>query len=242
MLIFRVSPRDTRAWKTTFDVISQFITEGILQFRERGIEFEALDPSMILFVRMFYPKEGFSVYELKHPIVNVPLPLSELQRILGRVQQSANLILELHGSTLKIYIEGERSIKEYLLPVIDMEPSPVAINLPQEGAKIIALAEDIRDALRDVGVVSKQVTVGVKDGKLYFESVEGNSKAKTVIERANVDASSNVKSVYPLDYLSSIVRGAEDEISMVVGEDSPIRIDYRTGDARLMFVLAPILL
>jgi len=68
---------DPRPWKAAMDTVFSFLPEGTLFFSDNGVHLRAMDPSQVVLVELFAPKEVFSKYELGAPSVPIPLDFSE---------------------------------------------------------------------------------------------------------------------------------------------------------------------
>lgn len=244
MELLRVSPRNPQDFKVAIDTVSSFLTEGVFEFKEEGLSFQAIDPSSIVFVSMEAPKEAFSIYELQHPEVRVPLSIKDLQKRLSRLSAGDSLLLSFSTTILSIIMEGNLR-REFFLPAIDVKETSGPVSMPGTLSLVKLPVSYFREALRDASIISKHVMLSLTEEGFIVEAREGSNVSKTIIHpdtnvSITVDAPSS--SQYLIDYLLNIIRGAEGEITLEFSNNSPIRISYSIGDIHMTFILAPLIL
>ena len=140
--------------------------------------------------------------------------------------------------------DAKRSFKT---PVLDLKESA----MPREPkvtfdvtVKIRATA--LKEALKDASLVSSHVQMDASDGKLSIEahgdsgdmaSELGGKSAKEI----EVTASTPSKAMYPAEYLDKMAKAAVDSepVTLEFGNNKPIRMSYKIGDAQLVYYLAP---
>ncbi len=243
MEVLRVSPRSPRAWKTVFDAVSQFLTEAPLRFTADGMEISSIDVSRAVYVNIYMPKRLFSVYELEHPSVTLPISITEYHKILGRLSPEDELSMSFSSSFIKINMKNPQGVtKEFILPVIDVPEPTQNIDVNEFAARVEISSNQIKEALKTTSIVSRQVVLAVAEKELVLESREGSSVSKVVIKHpsASIESSSPVRSSYSSDYLLNIVKYAEGPVVLEFSEDSPVRISYTVEGIKMTFLLAPL--
>jgi DNA polymerase III sliding clamp (beta) subunit (PCNA family) len=245
MELLRVSPKNPQHFKVAIDTISSFLSEGVFEFGEKGLSFQAIDPSSIVYVSMEAPREAFFIYELHHPEVRVPLSIRDLQKRLGRLSAGDSLLLAFSTTVLTIVMEGQGVKREFFLPAIDVKETSSPVSLPGTLSTVKLPVSYFREALKDASIISKHVMLTLSDEGFVVEAREGSNVSKTVIHpepgiSISVDATSS--SQYLIDYLLNIIKGAESEILLEFSNNSPIRISYPIGDINMTFILAPLIL
>ncbi len=245
MELLRVSPRDPKAWKSAIDTLNSFLTEGTLHFTDKGVWLQALDPSQVVFVSMDAPKSFFSLYDLKHPEVKVPISLNDFQRILSRLGTGETLTLSFSSTNLYIYMEGPSVRKEFILPAINVSESTTTVTMPQSLSRVKVPAQYLKDALKNASIVSRHVIFKVSDDSFIVEARESSNVSRTVIgvsPAVSISSDKDSMATYSIDYLQNILKGAEDEVILEYSTDSPLKISYNLQGIRMTFILAPLIL
>ena len=245
MHLLRVSPRNPRAWKAASDAIATFLTEGVFHFTEKGVWLQAIDPSMVVYVKLEAPREVFSEYELKHPEVRVPISIAEYQKVLSRLSAGDRLTLSFSSTNLYILMEGRGIRKEFVIPAIDLKEEGRPVTFPSSVAYVELPASYMKEALKNASVISREVSLKVQEGKFFVESREGSNVAMTEISPSpgvKIVFDRSVSSKYSIDYLQNILKAADASVTLEFSDDSPLKVSYSVEGIKLTFILAPLIL
>ncbi len=245
MHLLRVSPRSPRAWKAAGDAVATFLTEGVFHFTEKGVWLQAIDPSMVVYVKLEAPRDAFAEYELKHPEVRVPISISEYQKVLSRLSPGDRLTLSFSSTNLYILMEGRGIRKEFVIPAIDLREESRPVTFPSSVSYVELPASHLKDALKNASVVSREVTLRVQDGRFVVEAREGSNVSTTEISPSpgvKIASDRPTTSKYSIDYLQNILRSADSTVTLEFSDDSPLKVSYSIEGIRLTFILAPLIL
>jgi len=95
-----------KALKQGIEAVHNFLPDAVFHFSDDGVRMASIDPSQIVYIEFFAPKQFFSRYVLASPEVRVPVSLTELSKILSRLGQSDRILLELEDVELHVYVES----------------------------------------------------------------------------------------------------------------------------------------
>lgn len=237
---------DIASFKRAIDAISSFISEGNFRFGEKGISLRAVDPSQIVLVDFFLDKSSFVTYDLEPTFVGVDVV--EFSRMLARSLPSDKLRLDVGESEISLNLEGDFS-RVFRLPLIDVSENEKELKLPGQNfdARVEVNARLLKEALKDAQIFGSSVTVKVKDGTFGLEAKGSPGILQTVSKQSHlisVNAHVNATSKYSLNFLSNIVKEADNDspILLEFKSDAPMRVTYPIGKAKMQYYLAHMIL
>lgn len=241
-----IETSDISSFKRTIDAISSFISEGNFRFSDKGISLRAVDPSQIVLVDCFIEKNAFSSYDLEPTYVGIDVV--ELSRMLSRSLTNDKLVLNVDESEMQLRLEGDFS-RKFHLPLIDVSDGEKELKLPNQNfdAKVEINARLLKEALKDAQLFGSTVIVSVKDSHFEIEAKGSQGALKTVSKQGNlisVKSSGSVTSKYSLNFLSNIVKEADNDSSILLEfkSDAPMRITYAIGKTKMQYYLAHMIL
>ncbi|MBI5884843.1 proliferating cell nuclear antigen (pcna) [archaeon] len=228
----------------SINALSAFISEGNLRFNEKGISFKAVDPSQVVLVDFNLPKKAFEQFKIDPSLVGVDL--TELNKILQRCMPNDFMEMDLTDSELLVSLKGDAE-RQFRLPLLDInseEPS-----LPQKSfdADLSINARVLKEALKDASLFGSSAVLKASKGLLVIESKSPSGQFKSTIKEsgnAKIKAGNEVTSKYSLSFFTSLIKetAPEQEISLQLKTDSPMKIEYSLGEASLKFYLAHMIL
>lgn len=238
--------QDVSSFKRTIDAIASFISEGNFRFSEKGISLRAVDPSQIVLVDCFIDKNSFTQYELEPTYVGVDVV--ELARMLARSLQNDKLVMDVNESEITLLLEGDFS-RKFHLPLIDVSDGEKELKLPQQNfdCRVEVNAKLLKEALKDAQLFGSSVTIKVKDKLFGIEAKGSQGMLNTISKQTNainVLGTGNATSKYSLNFLSNVVKEADND-SMILLEfksDAPMRVTYTIGKTRMQYYLAHMIL
>jgi proliferating cell nuclear antigen len=241
-----IETSDISSFKRTIDAISSFISEGNFRFSEKGISLRAVDPSQIVLVDCFIEKNAFSAYDLEPTYVGVDVV--ELSRMLARSLNNDKLILNVDESEIQLSLEGEFS-RKFHLPLIDVSDSEKELKLPNQtfDAHVEINARLFKESLKDAGIFGSTVTLKVNNGKFEIEAKGSQGMLKIISKQSSfisVKGTTNVTSKYSLNFLSNVVKEADNDSSVLLEfkSDAPMRVTYLIGKTKMQYYLAHMIL
>ena len=249
MKILSVEPRIPKALKQGIEAVHNFLPDAVFHFSEEGVRMASIDPSQIVYVEFFAPRQFFSRYTLASPEVRVPISLTELSKILSRLGQADRILLELEDVELHVYVEsgGGRIRKEFRLGLIDVSEQEFNMDLPQDLARVELPAGVLRDALKDAALFSNSVILRASPGTFVVEAKGSGGSTRTIVRSSpsvSIETAGDKASRYSLPFLTNILKeaDADTQVSLQFSTDSPILIKYSIQGIRLSFFLAHMIL
>ncbi len=220
------------------EIISELVTEVRIKVNEFGMSITAMDPANVSMVGFKLPKSAFSRFELDSEVLGVNL--DDLKRILKRCGTTGSLVLQKKENLLEIQIQ-DRISRKFTLNLISIESDDKELPSLEFSSKVEMNSGDLTDAVEDCAVVADACGFKIEDGKFIIEA-RGLNSARTEFssDEANIQAE-NCKSRYSLEYLLKFMKGAKlcEKAILKFANDHPLRLDFRTGEMELSFILAP---
>lgn len=220
------------------ELISEIVTEVRIKVGEIGLSIVAMDPANVSMVGFWLPKTSFSQFEAGEEVLGVNL--ESLKRILKRCGPGSSLILEKKDNTLNIQIQ-DRIRRNFTLSLIDIESEEKEMPQLEFSSKIELNSIDFIASIEDCAVVADACSFIIRDGKFVIEARGLNSAMSEFSgDEARIEAE-NCKSKYSLEYLQKFVKGSKlaEKTVLKFAEDHPLRMDIKTPEIELSFILAP---
>jgi proliferating cell nuclear antigen len=224
------------------ELISELVTEVRLKVNEFGLSIAAMDPANISMVGFKFPKSAFSKFESGSEVLGINL--DSLKKILKRCGAGSSLIMESKENLLNIEIQ-DRIKRNFSLSLIEIEAEDIDFDSKVERMEFTSNIEinsiDLIDAIEDCGVVAEACSFIIEEEKFIIEAKGLNSaRAEFSGDEAKINAE-DCRARYSLEYLAKFIKGAKlsEKISFKFASDHPLRMDIRTKDMEISFILAP---
>lgn len=226
----RVVYHSGHVWRYIVSSLKEFIKEGVLIFGEDGVKLRALDPSHIVMIDMYFPKESFSEYEISEEI-KVPLNFEELAKVFRRAGEKDTLMMELLKDGLKITFEGKfkRTFKE---PLISLEYSEIGeLKIPFK-ADILVQSPFFKEAVEDLEPVGEILGFEADSEKLVLFNESETAKALIELSMESGVITSIVedsqRAIYSYEYIASFIPIANvaDTLRIQFSTDMPLKLTY----------------
>ncbi len=235
---------DVQVFQRPISAISSFITEGNFRLSKEGLSLKAIDPSQIVLVNFELPKKAFEKYDLEPTFIGVDLV--ELNRIMQRALSADSISLKISENEMEISLEGEM-LRTFRLSLIDISEDEVTVPATKFDASIEAKAKIIKELLKDASLFGSSVVLRVKGNEFCVEARGSQGTLKTLSkESAKVSSKTQKETVskYSLSFLQNIMKEADNDSSVLLElkTDSPLKVSYSVGEARLEFYLAHMIL
>ena len=226
--------------------IAELIDEGIFKITQTGISLVAADRAMVAVADFHLSKSAFEEFDVDAD-VSIGLNIANFLSVLKRASGKDTLKLRLDGNRLHVEIK-DGGTRRFVVPLIDLTQEEIPqIEQLEFAAKVELMTGVLQSGLEDAEIVSDSVLFNAGPGKFVMRAEGDVSSAELELEAGNqhltsVDAKSDVRSRYPLDYLRKMVKAAKisDNVLLQFGQDYPMKLSFKSGDkASLQFVLAP---
>ena len=239
--MLKLTISDAASWKRSIDAIAALIDEGTFDFGEDKMVLKAMDPSQISMVSFEMPKSAFKDYKVDEK-QSVGIDFAELSRVTRRAKNDDTIILELNGNKLEAEFMGKTK-RKFVLSLIDATPHP---NQPkiEFDADIKVSANDFKDVLGDVELVSNYVVFEAKGSSLKISSESESGKADVEFPKdalLEVKINEPSRSMFPLEYIKNMVKNTDisNVIEIQLKKDAPMKLSYAVGGANIEYFLAP---
>jgi proliferating cell nuclear antigen PCNA len=243
--MFKIEMEKAKEFKNAIDAIGNIIDEGAFVINTEGITLHALDPSQIAMVIFNMPSHAFSDYNVENTHT-VGLNLDSFNKILARGKDT-KLVLTDEKNKLNVQFSSGSTKKNFKIPLIDTNGGLEREPKVEHDVTIKILAGALKDAIKDISLVSSHISFDIKKDKLKMSASGDNAEAE--IEYSNNDKSEikemNVKSAaratFPVQYLDDMLKGAEDagEVEISIKTNAPVKIKYSVSNAHFTYYLAP---
>ena len=223
------------------DLISELVTEvRIKMSNDLGLSIIAMDPANVAMVGFWLPKTAFSQFEAGEEGEVLGVNLENLKRILKRAGPGSSLVLEKKDNLLEIQIQ-DRIRRNFTLGLIDIDAEEKDMPELEFSSRVELSSIDFISSIEDCAVVADACSFVIIDGKFVIEAKSLNSAMSEFSgDEARIQAE-NCKSKYSLDYLQKFIKGARlaEKTVLRFAEDHPLRVDFKTPEMELSFILAP---
>lgn len=243
--MFKIDLDDVKDFRSAIEALSNLIDEGEFSITKKGIGLHALDPSQIAMVIFSMPDSAFSSYEVEGE-QKVGLKLDNFNKILSRGKGNH---MSLYDDENKLAVEfmGERSKKSFKIPIIEIGPSVEREPKVEHDVNITMNAGALKDAVRDVSLVSSHITLEAKKDVLKISASGDDAEAEVEYEKGDdngikeMEVKNSARATFPVQYLEDMIKGADDnsEIRISLRTNAPIKINYSLGNAEFTYYLAP---
>lgn len=220
------------------DIVSELVTEVRLKFSEMGMSLVAMDPANISMVIFKVPRSVFSQFDTNNEVLGINL--DNLKQILRRCNAGSSLTMETKDNLVKISIQ-DRIKRNFTLNLVEVESEER--NIPNlEFTSVVEMnSVDLVNSIEDCAIVADACTFKIKEGKFIVEAKSLNSAMSEFSgDEAKIQAE-DCKSKYSLEYLQKFMKGAKlcEKSVLKFAEDHPLRVDFKTSEIELSFILAP---
>jgi proliferating cell nuclear antigen len=220
------------------ELISELVTEVRIKVNEYGMSITAIDPANVAMVGFKLPKSSFSQFEAKKETLGVNL--DNLKQILRRCGNKSFLTLETKENLLSIQIQ-DRIKRNFTLNLIEIESDEKEMPELEYSSRVEINSLDLIASIEDCNVVADSCSFIIKDGKFIIEAKGLNSaRSEFSGDEARINAET-CKAKYSLDYLGKFVKGSKlsEKTILNFAEDHPLRMDIKTNEMEISFILAP---
>lgn len=141
-----------------------------------------------------------------------------------------------------LYIEMEDRIKRnFILSLIEIEAEDKEIPNLEFSSRVELQSGDLIDCVEDCVVVSDACSFIIQEDKFIIEA-KGLNSTRTEFsgDEANINAEP-CKARYSLEYLQKFIKASKlsDKTILNFADDHPLRMDIRTENLEISFILAP---
>lgn len=237
---------DASLFKKYVNGIAALVDEAEFLIDEKGLSLKATDPSQISLVDFELPKKAFKKFEIKES-TKLGVDLNYLNQILSRAKASDSVEFSFSNdkSKLSVVFSG-KSRRTFSIPLLDINTGELPLPKIDFDAEIKIKAEALNDSFKDANLISTHVVLSVENDSFIVKANSSKGNMENVYTEKDdsvisLKAKNEVKSMFPLDYLSNTIKAAsaDTEVTVNLKSNAPVEISYSLGEGKIQYFLAP---
>lgn len=227
------------------EVISTLVTEVKLSVSKDGIDVKAVDPSHVAMLVVSLKKGAFE--EFTGEPTEIGLDVEKLKEVLRLSKPGDPIELQFDGGKKSLIVKVGRVTRS--MSVVDPAgiTDPKVPNVTPPGIAVVRM-EELRQGIRGSESISDHVTISLDPEGFTMHSEGETDRVDMRLDKGasgltKLDVKEAVKSMYPLDFFSSMVKSitTSPDVTLHVGNEYPLKIDFALADGKGegRFLLAP---
>jgi len=229
--------------KEVVDIVGTLVDEAKFSVGKEGIALKAVDPAHVAMVDLSLDKGAFEEYKADE--CELGLDIDKLKEVLklaraGDIigikhdEEKNKLILNVGNITRRMSLVDTAGLSDPKVPNLDLP------------AKISIRVDELKQGIRASESVSDHLAlISSPDGFEMFSEGDTDSVnlklSKDLLEK--LDCKEKVRSLFPLDYFSNIVKviSTPTTVTLSLGSDYPVKLEFNFADekGRVTYLLAP---
>lgn len=229
--------------KGVVDVVSTLVDEAKFSIDSDGIELKAVDPAHVAMVDMKVEKSAFEEFSADE--TELGIDLDKIKEVL-RLSRAGDIIeMEQDETKNRLVLNvGNITRRMNLVDTAGMsDPKVPNLNLP---AKITVTSDELQKGIRAAESVSDHIALNATpEGFEMFSEGDTDSVSLKLPKDLliSLECSEKVKSLFPLDYFSNMVRSipSGSVVTINLGSDYPVKLEFEIADKKgtVNYLLAP---
>jgi proliferating cell nuclear antigen len=224
------------------EVISTLVSEVKLGVTKEGIEVKAVDPSHVAMLVLRLNQGGFE--EFSGEPAEIGVDVEKFKEVLRLSKPGDIMDLQYDGKNRLVIGVGKVTRHMSIVDPAGIT-DPKVPNVTPPGLAVVKM-EELRQGIRGSESISDHVTITLEPEAFLLHSEGETDRVDMRIPKeglSKLDVKETVKSMYPLDFFSSMVKSitSADEVTLHVGNEYPLKLEFPLaggrGDGR--FLLAP---
>lgn len=229
--------------KEVVDIVGTLVDEAKFSVGKEGIALKAVDPAHVAMVDLSLDKGAFEEYKADE--CELGLDIDKLKEVLklaraGDIigikhdEEKNKLILNVGNITRRMSLVDTAGLSDPKVPNLDLP------------AKISIKVDELKQGIRASESVSDHLAlISSPDGFEMFSEGDTDSVnlklSKDLLEK--LDCKEKVRSLFPLDYFSNIVKviSTPTTVTLSLGSDYPVKLEFNFADEKgsVTYLLAP---
>jgi proliferating cell nuclear antigen len=223
------------------EVVSTLVSEVKLTISKDGLEAKAVDPSHVAMLVLKLNKGVFE--EFTGESTELGVDIEKLKEVL-RLSKPGDIIdFQFDGKNRLVASLGRVTRQMAVVdPAGITDPKVPNVNPP---ATVTVKTEDLRQGIRGSESFTDHVTLTLDPEAFTMHSEGETDQLDLRIAKDNLpklDVKEGVKSMYPLDFFSAMVKSiASEDTTLHVGNEYPLKVEFAMGSGRGegRYLLAP---
>jgi len=234
---------ESRILKDLVDIVGTIVDEVKINLKEDGLSLKAVDPAHVAMVELNLSKDAFNSFEASETEIGLNLnKMDQFLKLAGsndlvsiqHIEEENRLLLEVDNITQKMPLLDTAGMTDPSVPTLDL---PISLKI--EGKHLlkgVKASQNISDHIA--------ITANPDGFEIFSEEDEDMVRLKlTEDDLVELDAKQEVRSLFALDYFSSMIKcvSSDTPLNIELGADYPIKIqfDFADGDGNVRYLLAP---
>lgn len=240
--MFKVELKNTTL-KEILTVLSVLVDEAKFNITENGIEIKAVDPAHVAMVKLSIDKSAFENYNATE--IELGIDIAKLTEFSRLNNATDTVIIEHDEKTNKLICRCNNLTRRMALVETEgfTDPKLPELKLPVE---VIIKTAELNSGIKASESIADHITIKVTPNGFELTS-EGETDSVelrlTIDMLERLDCKDEVKSLFSLDYFTSMIRSviSSEMVTMHLGTDCPIKLEFDIagGDGNVEFMLAP---
>lgn len=225
------------------EVISTLVSEVKLTVSTDGIDVKAVDPSHVAMLVLHLNKGAFE--EFTGEATELGLDVEKLKEVLRLSKPGDLLDLQYDGGKNRLVVKVGKVTRHMAVVDPTSITDPKVPNVTPPGLAVVKM-EELRQGIRGSESISDHVTLSLNADGFAMLSEGETDRVDLSIGKdglAKLEAPEQVRSMYPLDFFSSMVKSitSADDVALYVGNEYPLKIEFQmaSGKGQGKFLLAP---
>lgn len=229
--------------KGVVDVVSTLVDEAKFNIDADGMELKAVDPAHVAMVDLKVQKSAFEEFSADE--TELGIDLDKIKEVL-RLSRAGDIIeMEQDEAKNRLVLNvGNITRRMNLVDTAGMsDPKVPNLNLP---AKITVTSDELQKGIRAAESVSDHIALNASPEGFEMYSEGDTDSVSLRLPKdllISLDVSEKVKSLFPLDYFSNMVRSipAGSVVTINLGSDFPVKLEFEIADKQgsVDYLLAP---
>ena len=223
------------------NLIMTLVSEAKFEANADGMSVKAVDAAHVAMLIIELERDAYLEYNSDNEELCVDL--NKMKDVLKLGSSGEMIEIEKEGSKLKFTLGNLVRSMGLIDPSALNVPKIPNLSLP---AKVVISIEDFKGGIKSAGDISDTVVfkLSPKEFEIYAEGDTDLSSMFLPMDMVKeISCDEEVKSSYPVDYLSKLVKSMSsvDELTLYLGEDYPMKLEFSVarGKGKATFLLAP---
>jgi proliferating cell nuclear antigen len=229
--------------KGLVNVISTLVDEAKFSISGEGINLKAVDPAHVAMIDLTIGREAFESFSADSAEMGVDL--DKLKEVLKLAGSGDVISMEQDDSQSRLILKvGNITRRMNLVDTAGMnDPKVPQLSLP---ATVDVAVSELQRGMKAAETISDHIALTADEGS--FEMFcEGDTDSVSLkldkAKLAGISAPSKVRSLFPLDYFSNIVKAIPSDtiVKISLGNDYPVKLSFSFagGNGNAGYLLAP---
>jgi len=235
---------EAKYFKELIDALGKLVDEVAFQLKPEGLKVVALDPAKVALLSIDIPATAFLEYNVEEEAV-AGLSTANLAKLLKKIKRGDKFVLTVVEDKVEVVIEslGRRiyRFRNLEVPTPEIPEAQLEFNV-----KAMLLVDVIKQALKDAETVGEILEIEAPDDRTLYLRGVGATVAETKLVAGmpallSLEVKEPSKAKYQLEYLKHVVGITKiaEVATLAFSSDAPLQLEFRFGDARVTYLLAP---